>query len=33
MRVLLSVNGLAILAFGIDPKPLFNLCLTAIQSL
>jgi NADH-quinone oxidoreductase subunit N len=33
MALLLSVNGLAILLFGLFPRPLFNLCLTAIQSL
>jgi NADH-quinone oxidoreductase subunit N len=32
-RIVLSVNGLAILGFGLFPKALFNLCLTAIQSL
>lgn len=31
MRVLLSANGLAVLALGIVPQPLMGLCLTAIQ--
>lgn len=33
MRVLLSVNGLALLALGILPQPLFALCMAAIKSL
>jgi len=33
MRVLLSVNGIALLALGILPQPLFALCMLAIQSL
>jgi NADH-quinone oxidoreductase subunit N len=32
-RLLLSVNGLALLAFGILPQPLMGLCQTAIQSI
>ena len=33
MRVLLSVNGLALLALGILPQPLLSLCYLAIKSL
>lgn len=33
MRVLLSVNGLALLALGLFPQPLLGLCLFAIKSL
>jgi NADH-quinone oxidoreductase subunit N len=33
MRVLLSLNGLALLAFGILPEPLMSLCFVAIKSL
>jgi NADH-quinone oxidoreductase subunit N len=32
-RVLISANGLALLAFGIFPYPLLNLCLKAIEAL
>jgi NADH-quinone oxidoreductase subunit N len=32
-RVLLTLNGLALLLFGIYPRPLLNLCLEAIQRL
>ena len=32
-RVLMSANGLALLAFGIFPYPLLNLCLKAIETL
>jgi hypothetical protein len=31
MRALLSVNGLAMLVFGILPQPLMGLCLYALQ--
>jgi len=33
VRVLLSLNGLAILFFGLFPYPLLNLCLKAIEAL
>jgi NADH-quinone oxidoreductase subunit N len=33
MRVLLSLNGIALLAFGILPEPLMSLCFVAIKSL
>jgi NADH-quinone oxidoreductase subunit N len=33
LRVLVSANCLALLAFGIFPRPLLNLCLEAIQKL
>ena len=33
MRVLLSINGLALLALGILPQPLLALCMLAIKSL
>jgi NADH-quinone oxidoreductase subunit N len=33
MRVLLSLNGLALLALGILPEPLMQLCFVAIKSL
>ena len=33
VRVLITVNGLALLAFGIYPRPLLNVCLDAIQAL
>jgi NADH-quinone oxidoreductase subunit N len=33
MRVLLSANGMALLALGILPQPLMSLCFTAIKSL
>jgi len=33
MRVLLSANGLAVLAFGIRPEPLMALCLASIRFL
>jgi NADH-quinone oxidoreductase subunit N len=33
MRVLLSLNGLALLAFGLLPEPLMSLCFVAIKSL
>ncbi len=33
MRVLLSINGLALLALGLLPQPLFALCMLAIKSL
>ena len=33
MRLLLSVNGLALLALGIMPQPLLGLCMLAIKSL
>jgi NADH-quinone oxidoreductase subunit N len=32
-RILLSMNGLALLIFGILPQPLMSLCLAAIQAL
>jgi len=33
MRVLLTVNGVAVLALGILPQQLMQLCYTAIKSL
>jgi len=33
MRLLLSANGLALLAIGILPQPLMSLCFIAIKSL
>jgi NADH-quinone oxidoreductase subunit N len=33
VRVLLSVNGLAVLVLGILPQPLMQLCLYAIKGL
>jgi NADH-quinone oxidoreductase subunit N len=33
MRVLLSVNGLALLVLGVVPQPLVALCMLAIKSL
>jgi NADH-quinone oxidoreductase subunit N len=33
VRVLMSANGLVVLAFGILPGPLMALCLVAIQTL
>jgi NADH-quinone oxidoreductase subunit N len=33
MRVLLSINGLALLVIGILPQPLLALCYLAIKSL
>jgi NADH-quinone oxidoreductase subunit N len=33
MRVLLSLNGLALLALGLMPQPLMSLCFAAIKSL
>ena len=33
MRVLLSVNGLALLVLGLLPQPLMSLCFVAIKSL
>ncbi len=33
MRVLISLNGLALLALGILPEPLMSLCFVAIKSL
>ncbi|MNC97056.1 hypothetical protein D3C83_145960 [compost metagenome] len=32
-RVLLSANGIALLALGILPQPLMSLCFVAIKSL
>jgi NADH-quinone oxidoreductase subunit N len=33
MRVLLTVNGLALLVLGVVPQPLVALCMLAIKSL
>jgi NADH-quinone oxidoreductase subunit N len=33
MRVLLSLNGLALLALGVLPEPLMSLCFVAVKSL
>ena len=33
VRILMSANGLALLAFGVYPRPLLNLCLEAVQKL
>jgi NADH-quinone oxidoreductase subunit N len=32
-RILITVNGLALLVFGLYPKPLLNVCLEAVQKL
>jgi hypothetical protein len=33
MRLLLSVNGIALLVLGLIPQPLMSLCFVAIKSL